>query len=344
MMTPETPLKMLGAPGSPYTRKMRALLRYRRIPYQLIIRGSREDRDLPAPKVQLMPTFLLPDSSGEEVAVVDSTPLIRRFESEFSGRGVVPPDPVLAFIDLLLEDYADEWLTKAMFHYRWCRQRDIDKSAAILPLWAAIDIPNQRLAAMSKMIAERQVSRLYVVGSNETTGPIIEESYRRFLRLFDALLQRQPYLMGRRPGASDFGAFGQLTQLALFDPTPADVTFEESARVVAWVEVMEDLSGVEPTEADWIPRDAASETLQPLLSEVGRVYAPFLIANAQALASGSEQVECTIDGERWVQQPFPYQGKCLQWLREARTGLSKGDRATVDTLLAGTGCEALFDT
>ncbi len=60
------------------------------------------------------------------------------------------------------------------------------------------------------------------------------------------------------------------------------------------------------------------------------------------MASGAEQVECTVDGEKWVQPPFPYQAKCLQWIRDERAALSPADREDADRLLAGTGCEALF--
>jgi len=70
---------------------------------------------LPRPKVELLPTFYLPDAAGATTAVTDSSPLLRRFEAEFAGPPVRPADPVRAFFDSLLEDYADEWLTKAMF-------------------------------------------------------------------------------------------------------------------------------------------------------------------------------------------------------------------------------------
>jgi glutathione S-transferase len=134
------PLRLLGAPGSPYTRKMLAVLRYRRIPYHFIVRGSREDRGLPQAKVSLLPTFFLPGADGRDEAVVDSTPLIRRFEREFAGRAVVPPSPALAFLDALLEDYADEWLTRPMFHYRWAYAADVAKASAILPLWSRTEL------------------------------------------------------------------------------------------------------------------------------------------------------------------------------------------------------------
>ena len=180
------------------------------------------------------------------------------------------------------------------------------------------------------------------VGSNETTGPVIEGSYRRLLRLLDAHLQVKPFLMGDRPGASDFGLFGQLSQLALFDPTSTAVAVDEAPPVIAWLHHVEDLGSLEVSEADWTPRDGLGDSIRALLAEVGRVYVPFLLANAAALERGEKRVECRIDGRPWVQQSFPYQGKCLRWLREDRAALSTDDRSAVDRLLEGTGCEALF--
>ena len=43
-----------------------------------------------------------------------------------------------------------------------------------------------------------------------------------------------------------------------------------------------------------------------------------------------------------TQGSIDYQRKCLAWLREQHASLSPADRAAVDALLAGTGCEVLF--
>jgi glutathione S-transferase len=339
----EPPLKLVGAFGSPYSRKLRAVLRYRRIPHRWIVRGSREDRGIPEVPVALIPVLVFSGKGdAPETAMIDSTFQIRRLEELATGRSVIPPEPVTAFVDALIEDYADEWLTKAMFHYRWAFDPDIRKAAVILPRCARPDAPEELLEAVGRSFSERQIGRLGVVGSNETTASVIEASYRRLLRALDAQLRVQPFVMGARPGTADFGLFGQLTQLALFDPTSQALALEEAPRVVAWCHGVEDLSGLEVSDADWTPRDAVPETLRALLAEVGRVYAPFLLANAAALERGDARVECEIDGRRWVQKPFPYQGKCLGWLREQYTALGSDDRSAVDALLADTGCEALF--
>ncbi|MDX1649284.1 MAG: glutathione S-transferase [Myxococcota bacterium] len=333
---------LVGAPGSPYSRKLRAVMRYRRLPHRWVVRGSPESEGLPAPRVPLLPQLVAPDASGRLAAKTDSTPLVRELERAHPGRAVVPSDPALAFLDALLEDYADEWLTKAMFHYRWAYPDDVAKAAAILPRWFRTNAPEARAQAAGREFAERQVRRLEVVGSNETTRPTIEQSYERLLRLLDAHLTRHRFVMGGRPGASDFALYGQLTQLVGFDPTPSARALAIAPRVVAWVDVVEDLSGLEPREEDWIDADPVPETLRPLLEEAGRVYAPFLLANARALQEGAERVACTLDGRPWVQRPFPYQGKCLAWLREDHAALDARARRTVDAALAGTGCEALF--
>src|SRR5207244_4030128 len=232
--------------------------------------------------------------------------LIRRLEGLYAARAVIPPDPVMAFVDALLEDYGDEWLTKPMFHYRWAFAPDVARAAAILPRWSRTNRPESQAVALGRLFSERQIGRLGVVGSNETTAPVIEESYRRLLRLLDRHLTTTRFVMGGRPGASDFGLFGQLTQLVAFDPTSAAIAVAVAPRVVAWVDVVEDLSGLAPSAAGWTPRENVPDTLRALLAEVGRVYVPFLLANADALRRRAPRVECTIDGRPWTQQPFPY--------------------------------------
>jgi glutathione S-transferase len=340
-MTEPSPIALKGVPGSPYTRKMLALLRYRWLPYRLIM-GSHDAKGLPAPKVSLLPTFFFPDADGTLQAVTDSSPILRRLDAEYPARRVRPEDPALAFLDSLLEDYGDEWLTKAMFHYRWAYAADIKRASDILPNWARGPLSDAALAEAGSVFAARQIPRLRYVGSNEVTGPVIEASYMRFLDAFESHLKTYPFLLGARPGGGDFGVLGQLTQLALFDPTPMAITADRAPRVFAWVSGAEDLSGLEPAEADWFSADALPATTKAILAEVGRVHIPLLLANAKAVRAGAAQVETEIDGQPWVQQPFPYQAKCLGWLREEYAALDPGARASVAAVLAETGCEALI--
>lgn len=337
-------LHVLGAAGSPYTRKVIAALRYRHIPYALHWGSHRSPMSgFPEAKVKLLPTVYFPQADGAYEAQVDSTPILARLEREYAGRGLVPGDPVIAFLDHLIEDFADEWLTKAMFHYRWAGEADIAHAGPQLVFWHDTTTPDADAKAASDFISKRQIDRLYVVGSNAVTATTIEQSYERLLGVLEILIQPSGFAMGARPGTSDFGIYGQLTQLGVVDPTPAAICAERTPRLRAWIDRMEDLSGLDPKDGDWLTRDQAQTRLAPLLAEIGRVYVPFLVANAQAAQAGQTSFETMIDGRAWTQPTFAYQGKCLVWLKDHAKSLSGSDATACRAILAGTGCEALFD-
>jgi glutathione S-transferase len=337
------PYKILGAPGSPYSRKLRSVFRYRRIPFTWANRNSKEDVNTPKVPVNLLPVLVIPGKNGDySEAKIDSTPIIRFLEAEYSDRSVIPTDPAMAFIDYLIEDYADEWLTKAMFHFRWAHKKNVDFAGSILPRWTLNQLSDEEIEPLSKNISERQIERLRYVGSNETTGEFIEESYQKFIELLSNHLVGRRFVLGDRPGSSDFGIFGQLTQLAQTDPTCRDLTLDVAPRVFAWCDNVEDLSGLEPKESDWIESDQIPGTLNEIFKEIGRTYAPFLLANAEAVAEGKEEWESEIDGKLWKQMPFVYQAKCLTWIREEFGKLDDEQKAKILQILEGSGCEVLI--
>lgn len=344
MNTPPA-LDIIGVPASPYTRKMVAIARYRRIAHRLHWGDPSaflEERGLPRPKVALLPTVVL-NTGDEPEILIDSTPIARRLDRLFSRRKLRPSQsPALAMIDSLVEDFGDEWLTKLMFHFRWSFQQDIDFSASTLPLGQYPALKPAEAAERGKVFAERQIDRLRYVGSNPQTAPTIEKAYRRLLGVLDRLLEQRRFILGGRPGAGDFALYAQLTQLALYDPTPRSIAAEVAPRVVAWTSTMEDLSGLDISLSLWEQPDALKDSLHPLLSEIGRVYVPVLLANAKAVAEGLPHWEAEVDGALWAQDTFPYQAKCLTALREEYDRLEPDERATVQSLLADTGCQSLF--
>ena len=340
----QLPLAFKGAPGSPYTRKMLALMRYRHIPYRYLVGDAADKAGMPKPVVELLPTFYFPDGSGALVAVTDSTPILRRLEQEVAGRSALPPDPVLAFVDALLEDFADEWITKAMFHYRWHFAPGIDKAGGVLPVhFLGVNAGESTLEAAKVHFSKRQVGRLPVVGSNPATAELIEAAYLRLLDLLDAHLREQPFLMGQRPGASDFALYGQLSQLAHFDPTSMELTLQRSPRVFAWVDLVEDLSGLEPRDNDWACADPMAPTLLALLQELSQAYVPVMLANARAHAAGDKELSADLPAGRWQQAVVPYQTKCLRWLRAQYAALGVWDQRRAAALLQAAEIVDLVD-
>ena len=80
-----------------------------------------------------------------------------------------------------------------------------------------------------------------------------------------------------------------------------------------------------------------------MFNEIGKVYVPCLLANAEAFKNGQEVWETQIDNSIWKQKTFPYQAKCLNWIKEEFNKLSNTDKNIVKDYLSGTGCNKILD-
>ena len=339
-------LQIFGATASPYTQKMLALMRYRRIPYDIHWGETKTRLDnlkIEAPKPVLLPVILFENQEKKTVATTDSTPMIRRLEEDYTERSVIPNDPALAFINYLLEDFGDEWITKYMFHYRWHFEKDADKAGTILPL---IEFQNplteDQHEEIKNFIIERQTQRLWVVGSSNETADLIESSFNRFLIAFNKHLITSRFLLGDQPSSADFAFFGQISQIVNFYPTPREICHKLAPRVIAWVELMNDLSGLNSDENKWVELEQVPESIKSILSEFGKLYAPLLLENAKAVQNESLDWEVNVDGSIWKQKTFSYQAKCLKWIKEEFCALNENDRQRVKVFLSGTDCEQIL--
>ncbi|MDP6344367.1 MAG: glutathione S-transferase C-terminal domain-containing protein [Alphaproteobacteria bacterium] len=325
--------RLFGGLGSPYSNKLRAIMRYRRIPHDWILRTARNRAETEHLRPNLVPILQYPDDGSYHI---DSTPLAYELEARHPGqRSIIPDDPGHAFLCHLLEDMADEWLTKAMFHYRWAYAPDIEYAS----LWIADDaFPDCRGAerqAMARQFAERQISRMPLVGCTPENAPIIEASFHRILALLESRVGVYDYLFGSRPSLADFGIFGQLKPLAT-DPTPMAIMRREAMRTESWVRQLDDASGI---EGEWLAADEdLPDATMGLLRVTADCYLPFLLANAAAAGRGEQTFTTELLGQPYGQATFGYQVKCLAELRRRLAALSGEPLARTRGVLEQAGC------
>ncbi len=326
--------EIYGALGSPYSLKMRAVMRYRRLPHVWKAVGlTSEVRD--KVKAPVIPVVHFPDGSWRN----DSTPVIAALETLHPDRSLVPDDPAEAFLAFLLEDMADEWGTKAMFHYRWAPVEDRDPNAFTLVQQSMLGRPRAQIEAAAANIRDRQVGRMPLVGCTPQNAPLIEETACRVLSLIDAHVPEGLWLFGVRPSIADLAWYGQLSQLAR-DPTPRDMIRRHYPAAFTWIETLDDASGLEP--GAWRDPDAPmSAALEGLLAMASDVYLPFLAENARALADGRGEVRLTLRGRPYAQAPFGYQAKCLTALKAAFAALQPPDKTRVEAALCPQGAAIL---
>jgi glutathione S-transferase len=312
--------------------KMRAVLRYRRIPHVFVSHGAQLERAFQNVKVRVMPVLEYPDGHCEN----DSTPLIQDLEKRHPQRSLMPQDEGDCFLALLIEDLADEWLSKAMYCYRWGYPSTTRQTAD----WIGLDMlqggGREAIEDWAREFEARQLSRLELVGCTDENRPMLERIADRFLDGLEPQIPASMFLFGNRPSVADVGLFGQLSQFVM-DLAIIAHARERAPYTVRWVHHVHDLSGWEGD--DWRSADAPrAEAVLHLLEIAGEEYLPFLAANEAALAAGRDEVRIEAGGLPYAQAPFKYQVRCLAELRRLYAALGPREREDIDPLLAVSGC------
>lgn len=326
----QAPFRLFGSELSPYSVKVRAVLRFKGLEFEWLPRSTaRQEEFARYAKLPLIPVLV----DADDNALQDSTPIVEALEREFPEPGITPEAPALAFMSALIEDYADEWLNKAMFHYRWTYPEDQASAAKriVTMLFEGEEAPD----GMEETVRTRMAGRLHHVGSSPETAGLIEASFARVLGLLEPMLGANPYLLGGRPSLADFGLAGQLWTLAS-DPTPGAIINAQAVNVKAWLRRMESPK----VEGDFAPAASLRDALVGLLrQELGATYLPWMAANAAAVSDDAGGVSVEVAGGAFVQKPQRYAAKAFTELKRKRATI---EDAELDALLEDSGCAAYF--
>lgn len=322
------PFRLYGAELSPYSVKVRSYLRFKGLEFDWLPRtNGRQEEFQRYAKLPLIPVLV----DANDNAMQDSTPILESLEARYSEPSATPQEPSLAFLAALLEDYADEWLNKAMFHYRWSYPDD--QASAAKRITDMIFDGGEKPDGIEDAVRTRMIGRLYHVGSSPETAPLIEGSFTRLIGHLESVLKARLYLFGARPSVADFGLAGQLAQL-LSDPTPGALLRAEAPNVVAWIARME-----RPTAEGGFAAfaDVRDDFAALLREEIAGSYLAWAAANAQAVRDDAAGVSVEIAGATFTQKPQRYAAKAFAELQRKRRLVE--DEALA-ALLSETGVDA----
>jgi glutathione S-transferase len=305
--------RLFGAETSAYSTKMRSYLNYKAFAFDWVPRTQESEAELKrVSRFATLPVLVAP--SG--FAVHDTTPLIEALEADSPEPSATPSDPALAFLACVLEEYADSWLAKAVFHYRWGRKKD-QKIAA----QRAIDeyftqSPPEDRKASEDLAIETMTGQLKLMQVDGELGDVVEKSFKKFIKLLDDHLRKHLFLFGERPSVADFAIAGQLIQM-LKDPTPAKIIEKDGEFVAKWCEFM-----TAPTASGpFASLDDLRETLAPIFADdLAAFFLPWAAENLESSLAGAETFSVTFGKDTVALVPLRSSARSFRELRRKFVG------------------------
>lgn len=311
-------LVVYGSDCSYYTGKLEAYLRAKGIAYRLEPFGrANMQRAARATGVVQIPQVELPDGSW----LVDTTPILAYFEATRPEPRLRPEDPALAFLSLLLEDFADEWLWRPAMHYRW----SYPANARLMSGWLAehaADLPGPGWLKRSYWYRRQRSTFVIRDGVDPKTRDRVESIYLDVLDALEKLFRRRRYVLGARPCEADFGFFASMFRHFACDPVPGRIMRTRAPGVHEWVARVWNLSPERVADSPPLASfEDAVRGLHPILEAIGRDYLPYLEANATAFAAGEASTRHALGGVVFEEPTKPYRVACRDALHRAFVAL-----------------------
>jgi glutathione S-transferase len=300
--------RLFGAETSAYSTKMRSYLKYKGVAFDWLPRTQDTEEEIgKLSRFRTLPVLVT--ASG--FAVHDTTPMMEALEADSPEPSATPADPSIAFLACVLEEYADTWLAKAAYHYRWTRKKDQRLAAArSIEDYYTREAPEDRKAAEDQAI-ETMLAQLKVMGLEGDFGDVVEKSFKRFVKLLDDHLRKHLCIFGGRPSIADFAIAGQLVQM-MKDPTPAKIIEKDGEFVAKWCEFLEDAKPGGPFEA----LDDLKETLAPIFSEeLVAAFLPWAAENLESSLAGLETFDIALGKDTFTLTPLRSAARSFRELR-----------------------------
>ena len=314
-----------------FSGKLECYLRAKGIAYEPVEVDARAfARIHAATGVKKVPAVALHDGRW----LFDTTPTIAWLEVQHPTPCFQPADPALAFVSALIEDYADEWLWRPAMWWRW--EPMPSRLALGRRIAESVDLPGVPKAAFARFFAWRQRRTwLWGDGMDRGNAQVVRDLYLEELDLLEAVLRRQPFLLGDTPSVADFGYCGPMFRHFGNDPDPAEVMRRRAPAVAEWLARLWKTPQPEHSPR-WQWPDAPE--WQRLWARIAGDYLPYLHANALAFRDGRRRFDwqgASIALRGTV--THHYRVACRHALQQRFAALNVDARERVERLLAPHG-------
>jgi len=279
--------RLYGTEFSLYSGKARSYLRKKGVPFEEVKSTLKVYKNFIEPRtgVSYVPVVQTPDDQVYQ----DTTVIIDELEKRFPDHPVYPDTPMQKLAALLLEVYADEWLTIPAMHYRW--NYPAMNSAFIYEEFGAVVAPRapkfiQRF--LGKKVGARFKKFVPALGIQEHNINAIEKSYVQLLTDLNTHLEQHDYLLGSKPSIADFGLIAPLYAHLYRDPAPGKLMRKKAPVVCQWVRRMINTEPALQT-GEFLADDQVPDTLLPILKRMAAEQLPVLIDTDKRLHEWKEQ-------------------------------------------------------